>query len=88
MSFSISGFKIPVTAPTGSTVVISFDSAAYTLDESKNDIKFSLACILPCRTCSSTDQNKCLTCYNNTAVTTFIYYRSTSSQCLDTCPSG
>lgn len=82
MSFSISGFKTPLTSPTGVTKIISFDSSGYTLDESVNDITFTLACNLPCKTCSTTDKNLCSSCYTNTAITTFIYYRSTSNQCL------
>lgn len=42
---------------------------------------------MPCRTCTTT-LTACLSCYTNTAISTFNYYYSTTNRCFDTCPSS
>lgn len=57
------------------------------MDQSQSDILFVLDCPLPCRTCSGTKTN-CTTCYNDTAITSNIYYFVAAGQCLTACPDG
>jgi hypothetical protein len=88
MTLSISGMTSPKTLPSDSTVFTTFDSAQYIIDQSSTDINFSLACNLPCKTCPSTDLNNCTSCYNDTTITTSIYFNGQTNKCVTTCTNG
>lgn len=87
MGLTISGFSSPSTVPSAAsfTTVASFDAAGHKIDESTNNISFSLACALPCQTCSSGNSSSCLTCYP-TSVNPASFYHSSSRFCYITCP--
>jgi hypothetical protein len=86
---TIAGFFSPTTAPTTTTYSIlnSFDSLGFKIDESSNNITFSLGCALPCMTCSSTNSSSCLSCYSTTQVTPSVYFHSSSKNCYTICPA-
>ena len=89
MGLTVEGFSAPTTAPSTSTfaAINSFDSSGFKIDENSNTISFALACTLPCKTCSNTNSSVCSSCYNNTAVTSSVYFYSAGSQCYTTCPA-
>lgn len=86
-SFTITGMNAPLAASSTSVIVSSYDSGGYKIDENTSPILFAVGCTMPCRTCS-TNTSVCLSCYSNTAITSFVYYYSISSSCLSSCPSG
>lgn len=50
---------------------------------------FVVGCTLPCRTCVSANQStSCLSCYSTISIDPRIYYDSSTSRCLTTCPDG
>lgn len=53
MSFSIQGITAPTAAVTDYTIVSSYDSSNYKIDDSSTNIIFSVICTLPCKTCTS-----------------------------------
>jgi proprotein convertase subtilisin/kexin type 5 len=88
MTLSISGITSPKSFPGDSTVFTTYDPKQYIIDQSSTDINFTLACNLPCKTCPSTDLNNCTSCYNDTTITTSIYFNEPSNKCVTTCNSG
>lgn len=87
MAFSVTGFTTPILEPTDFSSVITFDANSYKIDESNNQILFSISCTLPCRTCS-TPITQCLSCYSNTAITQNIYLDEQLSSCNQICVNG
>jgi hypothetical protein len=89
MGFTVSGFSSPATPPSTVTYTTfaSFDPSGAKIDESLNNITFSLGCTLPCQTCSTGNTSSCLSCYSNTATTSSIYFYATNSNCYTTCPA-
>ena len=89
MGFTVSGFASPSTAPATASfsTLNSFDAGGFKIDESSNNISFSLACTVPCRTCSPGNATSCLSCYSSTAVTPSIFYHAASRNCYATCPA-
>lgn len=87
MTLSISGFTSPKQVPTDATVFTTYDSSDFIIDQSSDFIKFTLACNLPCRTCS-TDRDTCTSCYNDTVITPSIYFNSLTSKCVTICDNG
>lgn len=77
----------PITATSTAVIVNSYDSGGYKIDEDTTNITFSVLCQLPCRTCSSTNNSICQTCYTNTAISTYIYFYSVLSACYQSCPA-
>ena len=51
MSFSVTGLSTNITTPTDSSILTTYDSQGYVIDQSQTDIRFTLACTLPCRIC-------------------------------------
>ena len=88
MSFSVTGFTSPTVTPSDYSTVITFDSNDYKIDESTNDILFSIICTLPCKTCSAGLSTECTSCYQNTAVTQNIFFDSDLLTCNDICVDG
>jgi proprotein convertase subtilisin/kexin type 5 len=88
MGVAVSGFRSTSTLPTGTTytTLISFDSSDGMIDQSLNQIIFSLDCATPCKTCSSSNTSACLSCYNDTAITSSVYFYTALSYCYATCP--
>jgi hypothetical protein len=89
MGLTVTGFSSPNSVPSTTTysVLNTFDSSGYKIDESSNNISFSIACTLPCMTCSSSNSSSCLSCYSNTQVTASIYYYSPTNYCYTLCPA-
>lgn len=89
MGLTITGFSTPNAIPSTATYTIlnTFDSTGFKIDESTNNITFSIACNLPCMTCSSSNASSCKSCYTSTLVTQSIYYYSPNSYCYTTCPA-
>lgn len=87
MSFSVAGLTTGTTIPSDYSVFTTYDSSGYIMDQSKTDIIFVHKCTLPCRTCSGT-LTTCASCYNDSAITSAIFYYSQGSSCLATCPNG
>jgi hypothetical protein len=81
MTFTISGFSSTATNPTSTTytIVNSFDSQGYQIDQSTRDILFYIQCIIPCKTCPTNSPNTCNSCYTNTSITNAIFYYATNS---------
>jgi len=71
----MSGFTSPSQLPNDFTIVNSYDSSGFLIDQSSNIIKYSVRCTLPCRTCNS-NLSSCLSCYNNTAISLFNLYHA------------
>ena len=88
MTFSVTGFTTPLTAVTDYSSLISFDAAGFKLDESNNTIIFGITCIMPCKTCDTTNLSMCTSCYSNTLISTFIYFDSVLKGCYDNCVDG
>jgi hypothetical protein len=88
MGFTVTGFTSPSFVPpsTTYTVINSFDSSGYKIDESATTISFAIGCNLPCKTCSTTNKSLCLSCYQTTNVTNSIYFHASSNNCYTTCP--
>lgn len=88
MGFTVTGFTSPSFVPpsTTYTVLNSFDSSGFKIDESATTISFAIGCNLPCKTCS-TNKSICLSCYQTTNVTTSVYYHASSSNCYTICPA-
>jgi proprotein convertase subtilisin/kexin type 5 len=87
MSFTVSNLSSGLTVPNDYTVFTTFDALGYIIDQSQNDIIFILACTLPCKTCSGTQTN-CTSCYNDTTITSNVFYFASANQCLSTCLDG
>jgi len=87
MTFTISGITSPLSQPSDYTIVTSFDSGNNIIDQSSTDIKFAIACVLPCKTCT-TNTSSCLSCYNNTNISQYNIYFPTNNSCLLSCPTG
>ena len=87
MNFTISSFTTPLSDPSDYTVVTSYDSEGYLMDQSSTDILWAPECNLPCKTCTS-DKDNCLTCYTNTNITTDVYLYEDDNSCLEVCPDG
>lgn len=83
MTISISGFSSPLTSSSSPSTLASY-SSQYKIDEFSN-IGFTMACLLPCKTCDI--NNKCLSCYQNTQITSLIYYSPQLLECSATCRS-
>ena len=86
IQLSVTGFTAPSTTTTDSTILSTYESG-FLVDQSIS-IVFGLICVMPCRTCLSTSNTSCQSCYTNISITTFIYYLSTNSSCLQSCPSN
>ncbi len=86
ITFQITNFISPVSAPSDYTVLTSFENG-YMVDQSSNSIRFAINCILPCKTCTS-NKSACLSCYNNPDISSLNLYFPTNSQCLNLCPTG
>lgn len=87
MTFSVTGLTSPQTIPNDYSILTSYDSSNYIIDQSANNILFVLNCTLPCKTCLSTPTT-CTGCYNDSAITLSIYFNSVTSKCVDTCEVG
>lgn len=87
MSFTISGFVSPSSPPNDFTILNSYDSLGFLIDQNSNTIKYSIACILPCRTCSS-NTSSCLSCYNNLNISQFNIFNPFSNSCVVNCPQA
>lgn len=66
----------------------SFTSDGYQLDQSNDRVSFSLECIMPCRSCDSTNKSYCKSCYENVSITDKILYDSVTNNCYNDCPNG
>jgi hypothetical protein len=88
LGLTLSGFSTGTVAPIGTTytTLTSLDSSASKIDESLTTIAFSLACVLPCKTCG-TNASACLSCYSNPNVTASVYFYALLSNCYSTCPA-
>lgn len=87
VSFTITGFTSPSSAPSDYSTITSFESG-YMVSQNTGQILFAVKCVVPCRTCSSGNTSACLTCYNNAAITPNKYYHVATLQCLSACPDG
>ncbi|KRX04496.1 Insulin-like growth factor binding protein, N-terminal [Pseudocohnilembus persalinus] len=52
------------------------------------DGTFSLDCNLPCRSCSGSDPDSCLTCYTSVAGISETLFVVSANECVSACPSG
>lgn len=88
MGLTISGFSTPNAPPSVITysTLGSFDSNNYKIDESTNNISFSLNCNLPCKTCSVSNKSSCSSCYSSVLITSSIFYHGSSAKCYVNCP--
>lgn len=88
MGLTITGFSTPNSAPSVVTysTLGSFDSNNYKIDESTNNISFSLNCNMPCKSCSVSNKSSCSSCYSRTSITNFVFYHATSTNCYVNCP--
>jgi hypothetical protein len=89
MGLTVTGFSSPNTPPSTLTYTTlnTFDPVGFKIDESSSNITFSLACTLPCQTCSSGNTSSCLSCYSSTAITPSIYFHALTTRCYTTCPA-
>jgi hypothetical protein len=89
-TFGISGFSTPVTSPSTVSYILlsSYTSNNYKIDESTNQVPFTLACTVPCQTCPSASPTYCWTCYSSLSVTPKINYDNVTNSCYDVCPDG
>jgi len=87
MTFTISGFTSPLSTPIDYTIISSFDSGGFFIDQSKTDVRFNILCNLPCKTCTA-NSSVCLSCYSNTNVSTFNTYFPSNNSCISFCPSA
>lgn len=88
MSITINGFTAPTSVQTAYSKVSSYTAAGAKIDESTSLIIFSVECVLPCRTCLTTNTSACQTCYTSTSITTFNYLYDAGDLCYEVCPSG
>jgi hypothetical protein len=86
MSFSVAGFSSPKTIPSDYSVITSYDSSNYIIDQSISTLIFTLNCTLPCKTCSVLTNN-CTSCYD-VSITSSIYFNPITYKCVDTCEAG
>jgi hypothetical protein len=68
ITFTISGFTSPSFQPNDFTFLSSYDSSGFLIDQDTSTIKYSLACSIPCRTCTA-NSSACLSCYSNLNIT-------------------
>jgi hypothetical protein len=87
IGFIVTGFTSPAAPPTDYTTINSYENS-YLVDQNSSFIKFSINCILPCRTCSSANVSSCLSCYNNPSISNLNLYYPATNQCLSLCPSA
>lgn len=87
LSFTVSGMVSPKVVPTDFSSLTTYDSGNYIIDQSTSSIIFGVNCTLPCRTCSTT-ATTCTSCYNDSAITTKMYFNSGTSNCVDACEAG
>ncbi|KRX07395.1 Insulin-like growth factor binding protein, N-terminal [Pseudocohnilembus persalinus] len=76
--------------PTNTFKIATYDSADAEIDYINSVTTFTLNCDFDtyyCKTCSSTDPNKCLSCYDN-SVTTYNLYNADLNKCQDSCTDG
>lgn len=59
MSFSVTGFQTPFSDVTDYSTIVSSDTGGFKIDESNNQILFTIECNMPCRTCSATNKSSC-----------------------------
>lgn len=87
ITFTIAGFTSPSFQPNDFTFISSYDSFGFLIDQDTTTIKYSLGCIIPCKTCTS-NSTACLSCYSNSNITSNIYFYSANFSCLASCPPG
>lgn len=86
ITFTVTGMIAPQSANTNYITVGSYYNI-YKVDENNNKILFAATCVLPCRTCITTNSSACLSCYSNTNITTLHYLYALTYTCYSTCPS-
>lgn len=88
MGLTVTGFSSPnVIPPTLTyTTLNTFDAAGFKIDESSTNITFSLACNLPCQTCTPGNASSCTSCYSSTSITLSVYYHALTARCYTLCP--
>lgn len=88
-TFEISGFKSGSTIPSTNYIILnSFTSDGFQLDQSNDKVSFSLGCIMPCRTCDSTNKSYCKSCYQNLTMNDKKLYDPVTNYCYSDCPDG
>jgi hypothetical protein len=85
VSFQISGITNPSSTSTSSFTLSTLDSSDYKIDTVTDGLVPELECNYPCKSCSSSDKDLCLSCYT-AAETGLPYLQGTT--CQASCDTG